>query len=863
MTRREWAAQSAFARPPIRLRLLGGVDLCDHEGRPVEAILAQPRRLGLLAYLAMASRNGFVRRDQAIALFWPEHDTEHARAALTRAIYYLRQSLGDGVLVGRGTDEIHLASEMFWCDAVALDAAIAEGRLEDALALYRGELLEGFFVSNAPGFERWIDSERRGLSDRACRAAWSIADGAERSGNHAVAARWCRWAVDRSPLDEAGVQRLMTALDHAGDRAGAVLAYEQFARRIASELDLSPSPETCALLDGIRRRATNGLERSLGGVERDPVTNQEAVDHDLPATADPLLPDRRVAPEPSSRRGRWRWRIAGVAIAGTAVTATGVSMVMMTSPSSRDPRRVAVASLSRTVGDRTLDSLSERANGVIRDALARTGVIAVALPIMGPGSGAAATLRAIADETRAGSVVVTSLRQEGTTVVLEARIVDALGGQVRWMIPSVRATALTFEPAIDAIAQRTAGGITALADRRFASWLPGATSPPTLRAYEEFDRATDLKLRNRPGDAMIRFERAAALDSTFTWAVMEAVITHMNVGDFIGADSIVDLLDRDRDRLSVVQRHWLDWMLALRDEDWTRSYGALERAARLAPDRFLYSLAENARWLNLPRRSIEVLERLGPDNAFAQGFGYWYLMADSYHQLRDHVRELDFAQRGRQRQPDRLTAIIVEAKARAALGDAAGVLALADTVLMFPRESRDTPGTMMVQCAEELRAHGHRDASRILLDRAITWFRDRPADEASSMELRRQFARATYGAGRWTEAEAMFRQLAIDDRDGAIFYRGLLGAIAAHRGDTAEARSVVETLRELTRSQTRPRRGVLFGQARILAILGDRAESVRLLREALGGQGEDLHTEADFESLVSDPAFQLLVRPKG
>ena len=862
MTRREWAAQSAFARPPIRLRLLGAVDLCDHEGRPLEAILAQPRRLGLLAYLAMASRHGFVRRDQAIALFWPEHDSEHARAALTRAIYYLRQSLGDGVLVGRGSDEIHLAADTFWCDAVALDAAIAEGRAEDALALYRGELLEGFFVSNAPGFERWVDAERRRLADTACRAAWSIADGAERSGNHAMAARWCRWAVDRSPLDEAGVQRLMTALDHAGDRAGAVLVYEQFAERVASELDLSPSPETRALHDGIRRRAANGPEKSLATMESEALTGREGDERAVPTIADRQGPPRAsVVRRPPG--DWWKRRITGVAIAAIALVATGVSVVMTTSPSSRDPRRVAVASLSGTVGDRTLDSLSERANGVIRDALARTGVIAVALPVAGPRAGAATSIRAIADETRAALVVVTSLRKDGTTLALGARIVDALGGQVRWVIPSVRATTATLEPATDAIAQRTAGGIAALGDRRFASWLPGATSPPTLRAYEEFDRATDLKLRNRPADAMIHFERAAALDSTFTWSLMEAVITHMNVGDYVGADSIVDLLATDRDRLSVVQRHWLDWMLALRDEDWTRSYAALERAARLAPDRFLYGLAENARWLNLPRRSIEVLDRLGPDNAFAQGFGYWYLMADAYHQLRDHVRELDVAQRGRQRQPDRLTAVIVEAKARAALGDVAGVLALADVVLTFPREGRDTPGTMMVQCAEELRAHGHRDASRALLDRAITWFRDRPANEARSMAVRREFARAAYDAEQWTEAEVLFRQLALDDRDGSIFYRALIGAIAAHRGDTADARSVVDTLRELTRSAKRPRQDVLFGQARILAILGDRAESVRLLREALGGQGQDLHTEADFESLIPDPAFQLLVRPKG
>jgi hypothetical protein len=54
----------------------------------------------------------------------------------------------------------------------------------------------------------------------------------------------------------------------------------------------------------------------------------------------------------------------------------------------------------------------------------------------------------------------------------------------------------------------------------------------------------------------------------------------------------------------------------------------------------------------------------------------------------------------------------------------------------------------------------------------------------------------------------------------------------------------------------------MFGQARIMAVLGNPQESLRLLREALGGQGQDLHTEADFAAMASDPAFRLFVKPR-
>jgi tetratricopeptide (TPR) repeat protein len=444
------------------------------------------------------------------------------------------------------------------------------------------------------------------------------------------------------------------------------------------------------------------------------------------------------------------------------------------------------------------------------------------------------------------------------------RIIETAENRVRWVVPSGAGMAVSSGQPLDTVAQRVAGGLAALADHRFGSWMPiAAITPPTFRAFQEFDRATDLKMRNRPREALSHYESAAALDPAFTWSMMEAAVAHMSVGDRPGADSIVEVVNIRRDELPAVQRRWLEWMLAVRDEDWVRSYAALERAAQLIPERFLYGLAENARWLNRPRRSVELLTRLGPDGPAGRGFGYWYLMADSYHQLREHARELDVALQARRRYSARPTAVIVEARARAALGDVAGAVALADTILALPRDGRDTPGTFMLQTAEELRAHGHAAAAVGLIDRAILWFATRPPDEAASLDTRRQFARVAYVAGRWSLADSLFRELLRDDRDGVADHRAMLGAIAAHRGDTTEAKRWVSVLRELARSVNRPREDAIFGQARIMAVLGDAAESVRLLREALGGQGQDLHTEADFAGLAADSAFQRFVRPKG
>src|SRR5436309_2496778 len=90
----------------IELRMLGRLSLTGADGREVRGLLGQPRRLALLAYLAAASPQGFHRRDTLLALFWPELDQEHARAALRQALHVVRDALGGDAVTSRGDEEI-------------------------------------------------------------------------------------------------------------------------------------------------------------------------------------------------------------------------------------------------------------------------------------------------------------------------------------------------------------------------------------------------------------------------------------------------------------------------------------------------------------------------------------------------------------------------------------------------------------------------------------------------------------------------------------------------------------------------------------------------------------------------------------
>ncbi|HXE60194.1 MAG TPA: BTAD domain-containing putative transcriptional regulator [Gemmatimonadaceae bacterium] len=238
----------------IRLDMLGTLALRGADGRELRAVLAQPKRLTLLGYLAVES--SFQRRDHLFALFWPELSQTQARQALRQSLYFLRRELGEHVVANRGAEEIGIAAGTLQCDVAEFLELLDQQRLEDALALYRGDLLAGVFVADAsPELEQWLDTARAQVRTRALESAWTLADAAARDCRLTDAARWARFAARLAPLDERSLQRLVCALDRQGDRTGALRAYNEFADRIRADLDLEPSAATRAMIDAVRRRA--------------------------------------------------------------------------------------------------------------------------------------------------------------------------------------------------------------------------------------------------------------------------------------------------------------------------------------------------------------------------------------------------------------------------------------------------------------------------------------------------------------------------------------------------------------------------------------------------------------------------------
>jgi DNA-binding SARP family transcriptional activator len=229
----------------FRLEVFGGLRLTSGGSeRP------QPRRrLALLARLAASGDRG-VSRDDLLASFWLERDTDAARHSLDQLLYEMRGTLGASLVTGTGT--LRLDPRVIGSDVTDFLSALRSDELASAVALYRGPFLQGFYVQGSAEFERWVESVRAQLAGEYWRALETLAKNASAAGRHADAAAWWRQLAAADPLNSRATLGLMRALTDAGDRVGALECARVHERIVRAELETSPDPAVVAFAEKLR-----------------------------------------------------------------------------------------------------------------------------------------------------------------------------------------------------------------------------------------------------------------------------------------------------------------------------------------------------------------------------------------------------------------------------------------------------------------------------------------------------------------------------------------------------------------------------------------------------------------------------------
>src|SRR5690242_8623702 len=203
----------------LRLRTLGAVVL-ERDGIPLAGRNTQRRRLALLVLLASARRQP-LSRDRALALLWPERDTARGRHALAQLVYEMRRDLGAAAVVAHG-DELAIDDALLTSDVAEFEGAIETGAAARAASVYGGPFLDGFFVADAPEFERWAEQRRQDLAAKYLNVLETLAAAATEAGDLVRAVEYRRRAAALDPLNGRLAIALMQALARAGDRAAAL-----------------------------------------------------------------------------------------------------------------------------------------------------------------------------------------------------------------------------------------------------------------------------------------------------------------------------------------------------------------------------------------------------------------------------------------------------------------------------------------------------------------------------------------------------------------------------------------------------------------------------------------------------------------
>ena len=410
----------------IQLRTLGTLALRDTAGEDLHAILAQPKRVALLVYLAVARPRGFHRRDTLLALLWPEQDEQHARWALNQALRHLRNALGKEVLPSRGDEEVGVDFGLLSCDAVEFEAALEADDPARALELYQGDLLAGFHVSGCGEFERWLEEERGELRRRAARAAALLATRKEAAGEQVAAGHWARRAVGLAPDDESEIRNLIRVLDRLGDRAGAIEAYESFARRLSDDYEAEPAPETRAAIMAVRAR-------QRGATPAAPPTEHKASAEAVtaPAHKDQAAPAVRARQITSGRRRK-------TLVLATAVLALLAAGSLISGPRTPPPAAREAALPRNTIavlpfayrgspgfaylGEGLVDLLSANLNGAGEIQTVSPGIVLGQLRQANGDRLTPEQARSLAARVGAGSYVVGNVMETGGRLRISARL---------------------------------------------------------------------------------------------------------------------------------------------------------------------------------------------------------------------------------------------------------------------------------------------------------------------------------------------------------------------------------------------------------------------------------------------------------
>jgi len=492
----------------LRLRTFGGLWIENTDAATRGGV--RPRRLALLALLASAGRKG-LSREKVLGVLWPESEPDRARHALSQTLYNLRADLDTDVVLATPSD-LRLDPARLTSDLEDFRTAVAAKDWPSAASLYTAAFLDGFYLSDAPEFERWADEERSRLAREGTRAIERVARAATDAGHgHEAAEHWHRLTL-LDPLSGTYAAAYMEALARAGDRSTALAHGQAHTELVHKELDIDPDQE---VVDSLVRLRDAGAKLPRRRAAPSPTTAT------LPPVADDVSTAARA---PVATAALVRYRPLAQAAIAVAIVIAGVLLWRVVSGASAE-RATPVLAVGQIRDLVTPDSV--QLGGVLSEMLATSIGRLTNLQVIA-NSRLLEIIPRGADTVRAARTA--AARRAGATQVLEGELiplperklrfqlrrVDVPNGIVRagYQIDGTDRIAL-----FDSIAVHIAADLGVAPPAR--SLAEASTSSPiAYRFYEEGLRALtlfDVRAAHRLFSAAVRADSTFAMATYYRW----------------------------------------------------------------------------------------------------------------------------------------------------------------------------------------------------------------------------------------------------------------------------------------------------------------------------------------------------------
>lgn len=258
----------------LRLKFFGNMEV--RQDRMSVNGFRSSKAQALLCYLAVTKQPH--NRSFLAGLLWGDLPEASARDNLSKTLTNLRRLMGAHLEISRQTIAFNRDAP-YQLDVETFTSLLSRGseklsveQLSEAVELYRGEFLEGFYVRDALAFEEWVVTQRARYRELALQGLHLLAAHYVKQGDYPNGIDYATRLLALEPWREEAHRQMMQLLALSGQRGAALAQYESCRQLLAEELEVEPGPETKALYQQIRdgkvgpRQAEEKVETEVGSL---------------------------------------------------------------------------------------------------------------------------------------------------------------------------------------------------------------------------------------------------------------------------------------------------------------------------------------------------------------------------------------------------------------------------------------------------------------------------------------------------------------------------------------------------------------------------------------------------------------------